>query len=105
MHVAALGQIGFIARPLHLLLAEFIYFFDSCLQLLLDRQCDFQRLRSDAFHQELPDGTIDLVSHNSLAYGSGVFDAVALADVLGHEARLAGVVADRHPAAADAKDD
>jgi len=45
---------------------------------------------------------IDVISDNSLAYRYSVFEAIALADVLGNKALLAYVVTDRHTAPADA---
>ena len=102
--IASLGQVGFIARSLHLFLAKLIYFLDSCLEFLLDRQSDFERERSHAFHQKLTHSVIDLVSNNPLAYRYDMFNAVALADVLGHEALLACVISNRHPASASSTD-
>jgi hypothetical protein len=52
----------------------------------------------------LAHGIIDVISDNALAYRYGVFDTVALTDVLGHEALLARVVSNRHPAPAEATD-
>ena len=56
------------------------------------------------FYQKSADGVIDVVSDDTLAYRDGMFDAVALADVFGHETLLAGVIPDRHPAPADPTD-
>jgi hypothetical protein len=52
----------------------------------------------------LAHSTIDVISDHSLAYRYGVLDAVALTDVLRHEAILTGVVSDCHPTPADSTD-
>ncbi len=47
----------------------------------MDRQSDFERQWSDVFHQQLADGVVDMLSHNMLADGDGMFDAVTLANI------------------------
>jgi hypothetical protein len=79
-----------------------VHFLDSRLKLLLDRERDFQSQGSNAFYQELAHRIVDVVSNDSLTYCYRVFDAVLLADVLGHEVLLTDVVSNRHPAAASA---
>jgi hypothetical protein len=48
----------------------------------------------------LADSVIDVIADHSLAYRYGMFDSVALADVLGYELVLACVIPNRHPAPA-----
>ena len=68
MKIAALGQVGFISRPFDLFLAEMVHFLDSRLKLLLDRERDFQRQRSNAFYQKLAHRIVDVVSDDSLTF-------------------------------------
>src|SRR3954470_23285686 len=100
--ITALCQVGFISRPFDLFLAEMVHFLDSRLKLLLHRERDFQRQRSNAFYQQSAHRIVDVVSDDSLTYRHRVFDAVLLADVLRHEILMTDVVSNRHPAAASA---
>jgi len=104
MKIAALSQIGCVARSLYLFLAELVDFVHSGLKFLLDRQSDFESQGSDAFHQQLADGFVDVLSHDMLANGDGMFDAVTLANIIWYESALASVVSNRHPASAAATD-
>ncbi len=104
MKIAALSQIGFVARSLHLFLAELVDFVHSGLKFLLDRQSDFERQGSDALHQQLADGLVDSLSHHMLADGDGMFDAVTLANIIRYDSAVASVVSNRHPASAAATD-
>src|SRR5258708_19810656 len=104
MKIAALSQIGCVARSLYLFLAELVDFVHSGLKFLLDRQSDFESQGSDAFHQQLADGFVDVLSHDMLANGDGMFDAVTLANIIWYDSALASVVSNRHPASAAATD-
>jgi hypothetical protein len=68
----------------------------------LDRQSDIERKRSDAFHQQLADGMVNMLSHDTLAERDRLFDGLALADVVRQDSALACVVTDRHLATTDA---
>jgi len=47
---------------------------------------------------------IQVLTKDMLAYRDDVVGSIALASILGHDFRLSRVVADGHPAAADATD-
>jgi hypothetical protein len=48
-------------------LTEPVHFLDSGLEFLLHGQSNFERKRGHAFHQQLADSVIDVISDHSLA--------------------------------------
>ena len=78
-------QFGFITGSLHLLLAQPVGFLQTRLQFLLNGKCDFQCHRGDGLHQKIADRLVDVGTGNVLADRFAVLDALALANVVGHQ--------------------
>ena len=72
---------------------------------LLHGKRDIQRDRCDAIDEQLTHGSVDAGSDNALAQRIAEEPAPADADIVRHDARLAGVVVDIHTAAAQTADD
>jgi hypothetical protein len=102
--VASLSQIGLIAGPFNLLLAQAVYLIQPGLNLLLDAKRDFQRQRRDRTDQNLSDRLVKVLTVDVLAHRDDVVGSVALAYILRHQLRLSHVIANRHPTATDAAD-
>jgi hypothetical protein len=65
------------------LASQAIHFLGARFQFVLHGQRNFQCQRANGLDQQLADGTVERATHNALADGSCVFDAVTLAGVLG----------------------
>jgi hypothetical protein len=101
--VAPLSQLGLVPGSLDLLLAQTVHLIQSGLHLLLDGERNFQRQGSDRVDEKLAD-LIKVLPKDMLTYRDDVVATVALAGILWYDLRLSRVVADCHPAAADATD-
>lgn len=102
--IAAAGELGFVARPLLLLLTQTVGFVQPRLQLLLHGQCDFKRDGGNCIDEDVPDCLIDGSARNVLADRFAVFDALALAHVIWNQLPAPAVIAHRHALAAAATD-
>jgi len=100
LHVAPLGQVHLVARPLHLTQAQRVGFFDALANLLVHGEGHVQGHRRDRFQQQRADRLIDRLAWNALTLGHGDALALAGADVLWMQAAAALAVAHRHPPSA-----
>jgi len=104
-HISALRQFSFVPGAFDVLLTEAIRFLKPRLQFLLHCQSNLQRDRIDQFQQQVADHAIHLGAGNTLTGRFGVFDPLALTDILRAQARLTHVVAKSHSPTALATDD
>ena len=79
MKVASLSQIGLIAGPFNLLLAQAVYLIQAGLNLLLDTKRDFECQGSDRADQNLSDRLVKVLTVDVLAHRDDMVGSVALA--------------------------
>ena len=98
--VAALGELGFVAGPVHLLVSQVVGLLGPGDKLVVHGQGHFEGERRHRLDEQVPDGTVDVLAEQTLARRLGFLDASLLAEVLGHDLAVLDVVADGHALAA-----
>ena len=103
--VAALSQLGLVAGPLDLPVAEPVGLIGARLELGLDSQRHLERERAHGLDEQLPERAVDVAAEHLLAGRAGLLDAALLADVERSRPTVARHVAHGHALAAATADD
>jgi len=90
----ALGQVGLVARPLYLLLAQAVSLLSAGDHFGLHGECHLQGLRRDGAHEQSADRGIDWTAGDELAGTPALLNSLVLADIVGHQAPPPLVIVD-----------